>query len=563
MRTATNEAATLASRPGIVASLAVLAMAAAACSAEGMGDDSMPPDPGPAPTSATTTTRTGALSAVGRLYFKFNGKIAIGVDSDGNLFSPTVELSATGGAPFTAFPGIVFKQNGTALYGIKQDNPSDIDQLGQLVIRNDFVAELVSSMPLPGETGVLLFKSSGVAKMEFDHLDHNGDVLLHNFFVRSFKYRKNALFLNPTEKKNYVDAVLNLTTQHYGGQACNTVGTNLMLDPTTGANVHPRMAGGVNYFGKFDEIHSDTMSHGGEDFLPWHRELLNRLEAQLRAYDPTISIPYWDWSSSASFLWTSDFMGVVNSQSPDPDGGIGAPWKGAIYNPGCVTTCIDAGTDPCGCANSCRPDDAMMNPYYNAAFLPKVVTRTGTPDTVWGGNCNNTDVNGNPVVINSDFELIHFADQFAQADQYRRFLGAVTCPHGLAHSMIGGTMEPPATSARDPFFYLLHANVDRLWTTWQSDPNYPWRKNTSLAGTVNGVYGNDVNAGGLESVTFALEPWADVQATNGTAMYRHIRPYADPARCTPSTNCTGEHADNPAKTSTDASIVLPVLYDAL
>jgi hypothetical protein len=563
MRTATNEAAALASRPWIVASFAVLAMGATACSPEDIGNDSTPADPGPAPTSATTT-RTGALSAVGRLYIKFNGKIAVGLDTDGNLFSPTVELSATGGTPFTSFPGIVFKQNGTALYGIKQDNPADIDQLGQLVIRNDFVAELVSSMPLPGETGVLLFKSSGVAKMEFDQLDHGGDVLLHNFFVRNFKYRKNGLNLNPTEKKNFVDAVLNLTTQHYGGQACNTVGTNFMLDPMTGMNVHPRMAGGVNYFAKFDEVHSDTMTHGGEDFLPWHRDLLNRFEALLRAYDPTVSLPYWDWSSSASFLWTPDFMGVVNSQSPDPDGGIGAPWKGAIYNPSCVTTCIDGGTDPCGCANSCRSYDGMMDPYYNAAFPPQVVTRTGTPDTVWiPGACNTTDVNGNPATISSDSELLHFADQFPQAQQYQKFLGLVTCPHGLAHEMIGGTMGPPQTSARDPFFYLLHANVDRLWASWQSDPNYPWRKDTALAGTVNGVYGNDVNAGGLESVTFALEPWADVQATNGTDMYRHIRPYASPTRCSPSTNCTGEHPDNPAKTSIDASIVTPVLYDAL
>src|SRR4051812_33535614 len=116
MRTVMSRAAAASpSGRGSFAFFGVLTVVASACGGDWAADDDSQVGT-PVPSSTATTTRTSALSAVGRLYLKYNGKIAIGVDTDGNLFSPTVELSNTGGTPFTAFPGIVFKQNGTALY---------------------------------------------------------------------------------------------------------------------------------------------------------------------------------------------------------------------------------------------------------------------------------------------------------------------------------------------------------------------------------------------------------------------------------------------------------------
>ena len=53
---------------------------------------------------------------------------------------------------------------------------------------------------------------------------------------------------------------------------------------------------GVSYWDKQDQIHQSTHNHGGNSFLPWHRELVNRYEALLRQADPSVALHYWDWT---------------------------------------------------------------------------------------------------------------------------------------------------------------------------------------------------------------------------------------------------------------------------
>jgi hypothetical protein len=80
---------------------------------------------------------------------------------------------------------------------------------------------------------------------------------------------------------------------------------------------------GVSVFDKQEDIHkaghpggSDV--HSGPAFLPWHRELCNRLESALREVDPEISLHYWDWTTDprasdngaggTTDLFTAQFM---------------------------------------------------------------------------------------------------------------------------------------------------------------------------------------------------------------------------------------------------------------
>ena len=85
---------------------------------------------------------------------------------------------------------------------------------------------------------------------------------------------------------------------------------------------------GVSYWDKQDQIHQGTHVHAVPSFLPWHRELVNRLEALLREVDPELSLHYWDWttdprdspdgSGGTVNLFSSNFMGSANGRAGAP-----------------------------------------------------------------------------------------------------------------------------------------------------------------------------------------------------------------------------------------------------
>lgn len=69
---------------------------------------------------------------------------------------------------------------------------------------------------------------------------------------------------------------------------------------------------GISAFGRLVAVHSDmghrmhamggadpTTDSGQQRFLPWHRVYLYKFEQLLQTVHPDITIPYWDWSSSA------------------------------------------------------------------------------------------------------------------------------------------------------------------------------------------------------------------------------------------------------------------------
>lgn len=47
--------------------------------------------------------------------------------------------------------------------------------------------------------------------------------------------------------------------------------------------------------------------------------------------------------------------------------------------------------------------------------------------------------------------------------------------HNAAHGYIGGTIGTDRFAFEDPFVFLLHTNVDRLWASWQLQPGEGWR----------------------------------------------------------------------------------------
>jgi hypothetical protein len=65
--------------------------------------------------------------------------------------------------------------------------------------------------------------------------------------------------------------------------------------------------------------------------------------------------------------------------------------------------------------------------------------------------------------------------------------------HNDVHNWCNGTISSPPTAAQDPIFWLLHANVDRLWNLWQATHN---------------------GAPLLNGIDAVLDPWQPTTATD-------------------------------------------------
>jgi hypothetical protein len=283
-------------------------------------------------------------------------------------------------------------------------------------------------------------------------------------------------------------------------------------------------AGAVSYWFKQDEIHQATHVHGTPAFLPWHRELCNRFEAMLREVDPDLSLHYWDWNQDPTPLFTANFMGSAQ-------GDAGPPWQGAgLYN---------ANPQP---ADNYRDNSvhSILNPntnpsydlHSNPADPPKSLTRAvqaGKPP-IGTSNFGNTYW-----ATDNDFVDLNKTPDFPSFDSL--MAGA----HALGHGWIGGNLGNAHMSFRDPFVYLLHSNVDRLWAMWQTLPGQDWRLDP------NQVYGSD---GSDPTINAPLQPWA---GENGWQMNGHwpVRPWYAPEN------------EQVTKTSKDPSVVTPPCYDTL
>lgn len=223
----------------------------------------------------------------------------------------------------------------------------------------------------------------------------------------------------------------------------------LHTDP---AYVYP---GGVSYWAKQDEIHQATHVHGGPSFLPWHRELCNRFEELLRLVHPELSLHYWDWTTDPR-------------NTPDGQGGF-------------------------------------IN-LFTPQFMGNGNGAAGAPLVAFAGVTRN--VNGgppppfNPPSVSSDNDNVNASNGFPVGDQFLQMRLAVEGDHNGVHGYIGGTIGAGHTAFEDPFVFLLHSDVDRLFAQWQMNNNSfgnEWRLDPDQ------VYGNE---GTDPSITENLEPWA-------------------------------------------------------
>jgi Common central domain of tyrosinase len=255
---------------------------------------------------------------------------------------------------------------------------------------------------------------------------------------------------------------------------------------------------GVSFWDKQDAIHQATHVHGGPAFVPWHRELCNRFEALLQLVDPTVALHYWDWTTDPR-------------SSPDGTGGFIDLLTTAFMGSASGRAGVPLDTlDNNGVFAGSRDDTG------NPADPPQQITRSVAP--------------GAPG-LPADATIVGAGDGLPQAEQWPAFRMALEGAHNTAHGYIGGTIGSGHSAFEDPFVFLLHANVDRLWASWQRAPGQAWRLDPSQ------VYGNE---SADPAILEHMEPWAGVSG---------LRPWAPPEN------------EQLAKHSRDPSVVAPPEYD--
>ncbi|MBW4678851.1 MAG: tyrosinase family protein [Microcoleus vaginatus WJT46-NPBG5] len=276
--------------------------------------------------------------------------------------------------------------------------------------------------------------------------------------------RRNAATLNATEIERFVNAIRMLKTRTV--TAANGVVIS-EYDQFVAAHL-----GAMDLAGRPgpDGRPLVNAAHGRAGFLPWHRTFTYEFEKALQVVDPTVTIPYWDWtdiSGSQNVIFTNNFMGGNGSTNGNPGGAV------------------------------------QSGPFTTARGW---VQRSDLSRDVWLGTSTGTQAltrnlgSFAPGPTNRGMITAAQENTALNTTSYLTLNNRIELNiHNPMHNWVGGSMNL-MTSPNDPIFWMLHANVDRLWARWQ----------TAVAGTgrLNGAEAYAANFQGYgHSRLDPMWPW--------------------------------------------------------
>ncbi|KAJ2708120.1 hypothetical protein FB645_000229 [Coemansia sp. IMI 203386] len=185
-----------------------------------------------------------------------------------------------------------------------------------------------------------------------------------------------------------------------------------------------RNNGELDRLSKLHVDNADTI-HGHPVFLAFHRLFVNDFAAALNKVDPGLPVPYWDWSLDAtnpisSEVFTSDYFGG-NGAGPDNciQNGPFSNWKMNVDSPHCLARKFNNGDT----ISPFWPPEALLS-------MQKTCSQYGALSSGIENGC-----------------------------------------HGAVHLGISGDMST-MFAPNDPFFFMHHGMVDKLWYDWQlMEPN--------------------------------------------------------------------------------------------
>jgi len=274
------------------------------------------------------------------------------------------------------------------------------------------------------------------------------------------RIRKNANGLTDNERSRFLSAVRTLNAET--GEYANYVAINAQV----GARANSFDAGPP-----------------APAFFPWHRLYLLRFERALQGLDPSVALPYWRYDEAAPHVFSADFMGRT---------GDGPTVETTADNP-----------------------LASWGIVRDSAFPPGA-----SPTLTAPAQCN---------PVSDDNILNHIGNRFQNGAGGGFMWAERITNHPAVHAAAGacvgfqpGWLAQPATAARDPLFFLLYANSDRLWAKWQTkwgrfDPANPDSYGIAACGLPMGQCLRD-----------RMWPWVDPAAPGGRFPVGVIGSYLQP-----------------------------------
>ncbi|KAI9290999.1 Di-copper centre-containing protein, partial [Neoconidiobolus thromboides FSU 785] len=208
------------------------------------------------------------------------------------------------------------------------------------------------------------------------------------------KTRKNIKDLNEYQLKAYFDSV----------KALNNGPKPTIYDSF--AEIHLKFA---------KDIHNTPL------FLIWHRYFLYFMEKELQKIDPSVVIPYWDWTE--------------NNERAHEDMVFSDSYFGGR-----------SGSDRCVIDGQFKD----FKGYYRA--------NGNNQEHCLQRKVNFTLSSTSRYVLNTNYFSLTTIDKFCNDLEY--------VPHGTVHSAIGGEFGTHA-SPNDPIFWSHHAFIDKLFYVWQ------------------------------------------------------------------------------------------------
>lgn len=224
-------------------------------------------------------------------------------------------------------------------------------------------------------------------------------------------------------------------------------------------------------------------AHMWASFLPWHRELLLLFEDALRQVSgKPITIPYWDFTDPNS---------TAAVFSPDSMGGMGNPAKGYAVTDGPFAKGkwhLNV-VDP-------KANDWYRKPYLVRRFGTKFAPTLPTSGQIAHAlTMQKYDVKPFDATANPKRSFRNYLEGWRKVTGMKCEHGLMNPVHGpnaphlmhnrvhiwvggvwgskLKHGPHQGTMALN-TSLNDPLFWLLHANIDRIWSQWEGMHNYSY-----------------------------------------------------------------------------------------